>query len=95
MTAPGPNFRNRTLFHGDNLPVLRGMNSGCVDLIATDPPFNKGKGLPRDAGLACGWREVSGPLVLGKGRSRGLDRQDHGRLPQADGSHRERPLRAF
>ena len=38
-----PNFTNRTLFHGDNLPVLRGMNSECVDLIATDPPFNKGK----------------------------------------------------
>ncbi len=41
MTAP--NFRNRTLYHGDNLPVLRGMNSASVDLIATDPPFNKGK----------------------------------------------------
>ena len=38
-----PNFSNRTLYHGDNLPVLRGMNSGTVDLIATDPPFNKGK----------------------------------------------------
>ena len=37
------NFRNRTLFHGDNLPFLRAMNSDCVDLIATDPPFNKGK----------------------------------------------------
>ena len=37
------NFANRTLFHCDNLPVLRGMNSGCVDLIATDPPFNKGR----------------------------------------------------
>ncbi len=37
------NFQNRTLFHCDNLPVLRGMNSGTVDLIATDPPFNKGR----------------------------------------------------
>ena len=37
------NFRNRTLFHGDNLPVLRAMNSDCVDLIATDPPFKKGR----------------------------------------------------
>lgn len=24
----------------DNLRVLRGINSGCVDLVATDPPFN-------------------------------------------------------
>ena len=33
---------NRTLFIGDNLPVLRGIDSESVDLIATDPPFNKG-----------------------------------------------------
>ena len=38
-----PNFQNRTLFKGDNLDFLRGMNSETVDLIATDPPFNKGK----------------------------------------------------
>ena len=37
------NFENRTLYHGDNLPFLRGMNSGTVNLIATDPPFNKNK----------------------------------------------------
>ena len=37
------NFENRTLFKGENLDFLRGMNSGTVDLIATDPPFNKGK----------------------------------------------------
>ena len=38
-----PNFQNRTLFKGDNLDFLRGMNSETVDLIATDPPFNKDK----------------------------------------------------
>ena len=38
-----PNFSNRTLFHGDNLPFLRGMDSETVDLVATDPPFNKSK----------------------------------------------------
>ena len=38
-----PNFDNRTLFHGDNLDFLRGMDSETVHLIATDPPFNKGK----------------------------------------------------
>ena len=37
------NFENRTLFKGDNLDFLRGMNSETVDLIVTDPPFNKGK----------------------------------------------------
>ena len=38
-----PNWRNRTLFHGDNLRFLRTMNSDSVHLIATDPPFNKGR----------------------------------------------------
>ena len=37
------NWSNRTLFHGDNLLFLRAMNSESVDLIATDPPFNKGR----------------------------------------------------
>lgn len=42
MTMP-PNWQNRTLFHGDNLTFLRAMNSETVDLIATDPPLNKGR----------------------------------------------------
>ena len=40
---PDRNFANRTLYHGDNLNFLRGMNSGTVNLIATDPPFNKSR----------------------------------------------------
>ena len=38
-----PNWNNRTLFHCDNLDALRGMNSNSVHLIATDPPFKKGR----------------------------------------------------
>ena len=38
-----PNFQNRTLFHGDNLEFLRGMDSETVNLVATDPPFNKSR----------------------------------------------------
>ena len=34
------NFPDSTIYELDNLPVLRGMNSETVDLIATDPPFN-------------------------------------------------------
>ena len=34
------NFKNQTIFTGDNLPIMRGMNSACVDLIYLDPPFN-------------------------------------------------------
>ena len=33
---------NRNLFIADNLPVLRRLDSNSIDLIATDPPFNKG-----------------------------------------------------
>lgn len=40
MTA---NWKNRTVFTGDNLDVLRGMNSESVDLIYLDPPFNSNK----------------------------------------------------
>ncbi|MDE0526670.1 MAG: DNA methyltransferase [Thaumarchaeota archaeon] len=40
---PKPNWKNRTLCHGDNLEFLRSMDSDTVDLIATDPPFNKGR----------------------------------------------------
>ena len=50
-----PNFKNRTLYHGDNLDFLRGMNSETVDLVATDPPFNKGKDFhATPASLAAG-----------------------------------------
>ena len=35
---------NRTIFLSDNLPILRDIDSDSIDLIATDPPFNKGVG---------------------------------------------------
>ena len=38
MTSP--NWKNRTLWTGDNLDIMRGMNSESVDLIYLDPPFN-------------------------------------------------------
>ncbi|MXW43839.1 MAG: hypothetical protein F4Z56_03885 [Candidatus Dadabacteria bacterium] len=34
------NWSNRTIWTGDNLPIMRGMNSESVDLIYLDPPFN-------------------------------------------------------
>lgn len=35
-----PNWANRTIWTGDNLDIMRGMNSQSVDLIYLDPPFN-------------------------------------------------------
>ena len=34
------NWADKTLWTGDNLPILRGLNSESVDLIYLDPPFN-------------------------------------------------------
>jgi site-specific DNA-methyltransferase (adenine-specific) len=36
-------IKNHTLFTGDNLPVMRGMESESVDLIYLDPPFNSNR----------------------------------------------------
>jgi len=35
-----PNWANQTIWTGDNLDIMRGMNSASVDLIYLDPPFN-------------------------------------------------------
>ena len=37
------NVPSRTIFTGDNLDILRGINSECVDLIYLDPPFKSDK----------------------------------------------------
>ena len=59
---PDPNFLNRTLWTGDNLEVMRGMNDDCVDLIYLDPPFNSDRdyeapigGLAEGAGFKDRW----------------------------------------
>ena len=38
-----PNFKSRTMWTGDNLPIMRGLNSESVDLIYLDPPFNSNR----------------------------------------------------
>jgi len=42
MTDPlaDQNFTSQTIWTGDNLPIMRGMNSATVDLVYLDPPFN-------------------------------------------------------
>ena len=51
MTAP--NFADRTIWTGDNLDILRGMNSECVDLIYLDPPFNSNRNYAAPIGSAA------------------------------------------
>ena len=31
--------KNRTIFEGDNLDILRGLDTETIDLIYLDPPF--------------------------------------------------------
>ena len=37
------NWKNQTIWTGDNLDIMRGMNSESVDLIYLDPPFNSNR----------------------------------------------------
>ena len=37
------NLQNRTIYIKDNLDILRGVDSKCIDLIYLDPPFNTKK----------------------------------------------------
>ena len=43
VATTDPQDLHRSVFEGDNLHVLRGMDSGSVDLIYLDPPFNSNK----------------------------------------------------
>ena len=48
-----PNFADKTVWTGDNLDILRGLNSGCVDLVYLDPPFNSNRNYAAPVGSAA------------------------------------------
>ena len=47
------NFAGRTIWTGDNLDILRGLNSASVDLIYLDPPFNSNRNYAAPVGSAA------------------------------------------
>ena len=47
------NFADKTIWTGDNLDIMRGMNSECVDLIYLDPPFNSNQDYSAPVGSAA------------------------------------------
>ena len=47
------NFTDRTIWTGDNLDILRGLNSASVDLIYLDPPFNSNRNYSAPVGSAA------------------------------------------
>lgn len=53
------NVENRTIFLHDNLEILRGLNSRCIDLIYLDPPFNKNKKFTAPIGSSAEGAEFS------------------------------------
>ena len=57
---PTPNFADKTIWTGDNLDIMRGMNSESVDLIYLDPPFNSNQQLRRPGGQRGG-KKRGGP----------------------------------
>ena len=74
-----PNFRNRALWTGDNLDVMRGMNSGCVDLIYLDPPFNSN----RDYAAPIG-SEAAGAAFKDTWTLSDVDEAWHGEIAERD-----------
>ena len=48
-----PNFADKTIWTGDNLDIMRGMNSESVDLIYLDPPFNSNQDYAAPVGSAA------------------------------------------
>ena len=53
MTDTMTNFADRTIWTGDNLDILRGLNSASVDLIYLDPPFNSNRNYAAPVGSAA------------------------------------------
>ena len=56
LTARFPimtNVADRTIWTGDNLDILRGLNSASVDLIYLDPPFNSNRNYAAPVGSAA------------------------------------------
>ena len=47
------NFADKTIWTGDNLDILRGINSDSVDLIYLDPPFNSNRNYAAPVGSAA------------------------------------------
>ena len=70
-------FADKTIWTGDNLDILRGMNSESVDLIYLDPPFNSNRNYSAPVGSAAAGGCVQG-YVDAFGPGCGLDGADCG-----------------
>ena len=75
-----PQAVHRSVFEGDNLHVLRGLDSESVDLIYLDPPFNSNRTYSAPIGSKAAGAAGVRPF---RGRVKRHDRaQDPGRPGQ-------------
>ena len=73
------NWKNRTMWTGDNLDIMRGMNSESVDLIYLDPPFNSN----RDYAAPIG-SEAAGAAFKDTWTLSDVDEAWHGEIAERD-----------
>ena len=74
-----PNWANRTLWTGDNLDIMRGMNSESVDLIYLDPPFNSNRNYAAPIGS-----EAAGAAFKDTWTLNDVDEAWHGEIADRD-----------
>ena len=74
-----PNWQNRSIWAGDNLDIMRGMNSESVDLVYLDPPFNSN----RDYAAPIG-SEAAGAAFKDTWTLNDIDEAWHGEIADRD-----------
>jgi site-specific DNA-methyltransferase (adenine-specific) len=70
---------SRTIFTGDNLDILRGINSGCVDIIYLDPPFNSNRTYAAPPDSEARGAEFDGVWTLGDMKEEWIDEIEYPR----------------
>ena len=75
----GLNVKNRTIFEGDNLDILRGVNSASVDLIYLDPPFNSNRNYSAPIGSVAAGAAFKDAWTLSD-----VDEAWHGEIAERD-----------
>ena len=73
------NWANRTIFEGDNLDILRGMNAASVDLVYLDPPFNSNRNYAAPIGSAAAGAAFKDAWTLSD-----VDEAWHGEIAERD-----------
>ena len=73
------NTENRTIFEGDNLDILRGLDSETIDLIYLDPPFNSNRTYEAPIGS-----EAAGAAFKDSWTLSDLDNAWHGQLAERE-----------